>query len=219
MRKFSVTFAFAATLAFAAHALAEPAALDARIDALARSWDHVNYETQGAGKADQLAAIAGQADALAKQFPNRAEPLIWKGIALSTEAGAKGGIGALGLAKDAKSNLERAEKIDPNALNGSVYTTLGSLYYQVPGFPVGFGDKGKARAYLKKALAANPNGIDANYFYADFLFHEGEFAEAERAAQKAVAAAPRPGREIADRGRRAEAQSLLAQVRSKRARS
>ncbi|MBU1376383.1 MAG: hypothetical protein KKE02_14445 [Alphaproteobacteria bacterium] len=212
--------AFAAPLAFiGSQAFAEPAALDARIEALARSWDHVNYETQGAGKADQLAAIAAQADALSRQFPNRAEPLIWKGIALSTEAGAKGGIGALGLAKDAKSNLERAEKIDPNALSGSVYTTLGSLYYQVPGFPVGFGDKAKARAYLKKALVANPNGADPNYFYADFLFHEGEYAEAERSAQKALVAPSRPGRETADRGRRAEVQALLAQVRSKRARS
>lgn len=197
-------------------ALAQPAGLDGRIDALARSWDHVNYETKGPGKVTQLAAIAAQADALARQYPGRAEPLIWKGIALSTEAGAKGGMGALGLAKEAKANLERAEKIDPNALNGSIYTSLGSLYYQVPGFPVGFGDKDKARAYLKKALAANPNGVDSNYFYADFLFHEGQYAEAERALQKALAAPARPGREVADKGRHAEAAALLAQVRAKR---
>lgn len=197
-------------------ALAQPAGLDGRIDALARSWDHVNYETKGAAKVTQLAAIAAQAEALAKQFPGRAEPLIWKGIALSTEAGAKGGMGALGLAKEAKFNLEQAEKIDPHALNGSVYTSLGSLYYQVPGFPVGFGDKAKARAYLRKALAANPTGVDPNYFYGDFLFHEGQYAEAEQVLQKAMAAQARPGREIADRGRRAEAAALLAQVRAKR---
>ena len=215
MRKLSISLAALALLA--APALAQTPALDAKIDAMARSWDHVNYETQGPGKVAQLAAIAAQADALAKQFPNRAEPLIWEGIALSSEAGAKGGLGALGLAKEAKAHLERAEKLDPTALNGSVYTTLGSLYYQVPGFPVGFGDKEKARAYLKKALAANPNGADPNYFYADFMLHESQYAEAERAAQKALAAPPRPGREVADRGRRTEAQALLAQVRSKRA--
>ena len=214
MRKLSIPLVALALLA--GPALAQAPALDAKIDAIARSWDHTNYETQGPGKVAQLAAVAAQADALAKQFPNRAEPLIWEGIALSSEAGAKGGLGALGLAKDARAHLERAEKLDPNALNGSVYTTLGSLYYQVPGFPVGFGDKDKARAYLKKALAANPNGADPNYFYADFMVREGQYAEAERAAQKAIAAPPRPGREVADRGRRAEAQALLAQVRSKR---
>lgn len=214
MRK--TLIAFAALALMSGSALAQPPGLDGRIDALARTWDHVNYETQGPGKVTQLAAIAAQAEALARQYPGRAEPLIWKGIALSTEAGAKGGMGALGLAKEAKANLERAEKIDPNALNGSIYTSLGSLYYQVPGFPVGFGDKTKARTYLKKALAANPSGVDPNYFYADFMFREGQYAEAERALQKALAAPARPGREVADRGRHAEAAALLAQVRAKR---
>lgn len=214
MRK--TLIAFAALALMSGSALAQPAGLDGRIDALARTWDHVNYETQGPSKVTQLAAIAAQAEALARQYPGRAEPLIWKGIALSTEAGAKGGMGALGLAKEAKANLERAEKIDPNALNGSIYTSLGSLYYQVPGFPVGFGDKTKARTYLKKALAANPSGVDPNYFYADFMFREGQYAEAERALQKALAAPARPGREVADRGRHAEAAALLAQVRAKR---
>ncbi len=214
MRRLLTTLAIAGFIA--APALAEPAALDARIDAMARAWDHANYEVQGPAKVSQLAAIAAQAGALVKQYPTRAEPLIWKGIALSTEAGAKGGIGALGLAKDAKASLEKAEKIDATALNGSVYTSLGSLYYQVPGFPVGFGDKTKARAYLRKALAANPNGVDSNFFYADFLIHEGQYAEAERALQKALAAPARAGREIADRGRHAEAAALLAQVRGKK---
>lgn len=197
-------------------ALAQPAPLDARVETLARTWDHVNYETQGAAKASQAAALAAQADALAKQYPGRAEPLVWKAIALSTEAGAKGGLGALSLAKEARATLEQAEKINPNALgDGSVYTSLGSLYYQVPGFPVGFGDKDKARSYLKKALAANPNGIDPNFFYGDFLFHQGQYAEAEKALQKALAAPARPGREVSDRGRKAEAQALLAQARAK----
>ncbi|WP_293680856.1 tetratricopeptide repeat protein, partial [uncultured Phenylobacterium sp.] len=215
MRKSLIAFAIAASAISSTPAFAQPAGLDGRIDALARTWDHANYETQGQAKVSQLAAIVAQADALARQYPGRAEPLIWKGIALSTEAGAKGGMGALGLAKEAKANLEQAEKIDPKALNGSVYTSLGSLYYQVPGFPVGFGDKSKARAYLKRALAANPNGVDSNYFYADFMFHEGQYGEAERALQKALNAPARPGREVADRGRHAEAVALLAKVRAK----
>lgn len=197
-------------------AMAQPAALDSRVDALARSWDHVNYETQGPAKVAQAAALVDQADAVARQFPGRAEPLVWKAIALSTEAGAKGGMGALALVKDARATLEQAEKINPNALgDGSVYTSLGSLYYQVPGFPIGFGDKDKARAYLRKAVAANPAGLDANYFYGDFLFHQGQYAEAEKVLQKALAAPARPGREIADRGRRAEVNALLAKVHAK----
>jgi tetratricopeptide (TPR) repeat protein len=213
MRKLIVALA-AAGLASAAHAAD---AFDTRVEALARTWDHVNYEVPASARADQAAALVAQADAVAKQFPGRAEPLVWKAIALSTEAGAKGGLGALPLVKTAKVTLEDAEKLNPNALgDASVYTSLGSLYYQVPGFPVGFGDKGKARAYLKKAVAANPTGLDANYFMGDFLFQQGEYAAAEQALSKALAAPSRPGREVSDRGRHAEAQALLAKVRAKK---
>lgn len=213
----SAALAVSAGLLTAGAAFAQAGDLNARVEALAHGWDHVNYEVRGAAKADQAAALVAQADAVARQFPGRAEPLVWKAIALSTEAGAKGGLGGLSLAKEAKATLEQAEKLNPNALgDGSVYTSLGSLYYQVPGFPVGFGDKGKAQAYLKKALAQNPNGLDPNYFYGDFLFHQGQFAEAEKALQRALAAPARPGREVSDRGRRAEVSALLAQVRAKK---
>lgn len=219
MRMFNsltAALALSAGLAVAGGALAEAGDLNARVEALARTWDHVNYEVRGPAKVDQAAALAAQAEAVAHQFPGRAEPLVWKAVALSTEAGAKGGLGGLALAKQAKATLEQAEKINPNALgDGSVYTTLGSLYYQVPGFPVGFGDKAKAQAYLKKAVAQNPSGLDPNYFYGDFLFHQGQYAEAQKALQRALAAPPRPGREVSDRGRRAEAAALLAQVKGK----
>ena len=59
----------------------------------------------------------------------------------------------------------------------------------------------------------DPDGIDANYFYADFLRDQGDYAAAAAALEKALAAPPRPGREVADRGRREEAQALLTQVR------
>lgn len=190
--------------------------MDAGIDQLQRSWAHINYEVKSKpAQAAEFDKLAARAAALSKQFPNRAEPLVWQAIILSTEAGAKGGMGALPLVKEAKALLERAERINPGALNGSVYTTLGSLYYQVPGFPVGFGDKAKARSYLKKAVAANPNGIDPNYFYGDFLLKQGEYADAVKVLERAAAAPGRPGRELADRGRRAEVAAALAEARRK----
>ena len=65
-------------------------------------------------------------------------------------------------------------------LNGSVYTSLGSLYYQVPGWPIGFGSDKKAESYLKKALAVNPDGMDPNYFYGDFMLQEKKNYSEER---------------------------------------
>jgi tetratricopeptide (TPR) repeat protein len=192
-------------------------ALDTRLDGLAHAWAHANYEITDKGAQGEAAAqVAADADALAKQNPGRAEPVVWEAIAKATQAGAKGGLGGLALAKESRSLLERAERINPAALgDGSVYTSLGSLYAQVPGFPIGFGDPGKARGYLQKALAANPNGVDSNFFYGDFLMRQNDYAGASKALQKAIAAPARPGREVADKGRKAQAAALLSQAQAK----
>lgn len=194
-------------------------AMDAKIAELQAGWAHVKYEVKGEDA--QLAgmeSLASQAGGVTAAYPGQAEPLVWEAIILSSEAGIKGGIGALSLVKEAKAKLETAEQIDPTALDGSVNTSLGSLYYQVPGFPLGFGSDRKAKAYLEKALAQNPDGIDPNYFYGDFLFRQGEYAKARDVLNHALAAAPRPGREVADTGRREEINAVLAQLESKIAR-
>ncbi|MCK7524276.1 MAG: hypothetical protein MZV64_44900 [Ignavibacteriales bacterium] len=51
-----------------------------------------------------------------------------------------------------------------------------------------------------KALELNPNGIDPNYFYAEFLYEEGKYARRCKYLDKAAKAAPRPGRESAGQG-------------------
>lgn len=205
-------------LAGSALASADPA-MDAKIAELQAGWAHVKYEVKGEDA--QLAGMEGlanQAKDVTTAYPGKAEPLIWEAIILSSEAGIKGGIGALSLVKEAKAKLDTAEQIDPTALDGSVNTSLGSLYYQVPGFPIGFGSDKKAKAYLEKALAQNPDGIDPNYFYGDFLFRQGDHAKAREFLNHALAAAPRPGREIADAGRRDEVKAVLAQIETKMAR-
>lgn len=216
MKTLPLALAFALLMGSATAASADPA-LDGRLDGLARSWAHANFEVRdNSARAAEAARVAAEAGGVARQYPGRAEPLVWEAIATATEAGAKGGLGGLALAKSARDLLERAEKINPAALgDGSVYSSLGSLYAQVPCFPIGFGDPGRARAYLQKALAANPNGVDPNFFYGDFLMRQGDYVGAVRALEHALSAPPRPGREVADRGRRAEAAPLLAKARQK----
>jgi tetratricopeptide (TPR) repeat protein len=200
----------------AAGAAAPDPAFDAELLSIQQAWAKANYETTaGDARKEAFDALEKRAEAFTKQHPGRAEALIWEGIIESSYAGAKGGLGALGLAKEARSNLEAALKIDPTALNGSAYTSLGTLYYRVPGFPVGFGDHDKARKLLKEALKINPNGIDPNYFYADFLVKEGEYAAALPYLEKAARAPARPGREVADKGRRAEIDALMATAKAK----
>lgn len=177
-------------------------------------WADINYQTPKAQREAAFEKLAAEADAAVKAEPKAPELLIWRGIILSTWAGAKGGMGALGLAKQAKASLEEAMAIDPRALQGSAYTSLGSLYYQVPGWPIGFGDDKRAESMLLKALEINPDGIDPNYFYGDYLFREKRYAKARAALQHALAAPDRPGRAVADKGRREEVRTLLAKVQA-----
>ena len=176
-------------------------------------WAEVTYRVPKAQREAAFETLAKQAADARKAEPRSAEALIWEGIVLSSYAGARGGLGALGLVKDARADFEQAIKLDPKALDGAAYTSLGALYYQVPGWPIGFGDDKKARELLKKGLQVDPDGIDANYFYADFLRDQGDYAAAAAALEKVLAAPARPGREVADRGRREEAQAMLGQVR------
>lgn len=177
-------------------------------------WAEINYQVPAAQREAEFAKLAAEADTLVRSNPQDAEFYIWRGIILSTYAGAKGGLGALELVKQSKASLERALALDPKALHGSAYTSLGALYYQVPGWPIGFGDDEQAEKLLKQALQLNPNGIDPNYFYGDFLFRQKRYSEAKLALEKAQAATARPGREVADRGRQAEIAALLAKVQA-----
>lgn len=178
-------------------------------------WARANYDTPENQQEKAFEALVAEAQKLADLNPDSAEAKVWLGIVLSTDAGVTGGLGALGKVKEARRQLEAAEKINPDALNGSIYTSLGSLYYQVPGWPIGFGDDEKAERYLKKALAINPDGIDPNYFYGDFMLEEGNYQQAIKYLEKAAAAPPRPGRPLADKGRQAEVQQKLQQAREK----
>lgn len=209
-----LSLALAAALSLAAAAVAIAGDPSPQVTAVRDRWAEVNYNTPKKQREAAFDALAKQAAAARAAQPRDAAALIWEGIVLSSYAGERGGLGAMGLAKQAKADFEQAIKLDPNALDGSAYTSLGVLYYQVPGWPIGFGDDDKARELLRKGLQVNPNGIDANYFYGDFLQDQGDWKGAAAALEKALAAPARPGREVADQGRRKEATALLAKVRT-----
>jgi tetratricopeptide (TPR) repeat protein len=185
------------------------------ISTLQKRWAEVNYQMEGEAQSEAFASLATEADAVVSRHPDNAAPLIWRGIIKSTYAGAKGGLGALSLAKSSKADLEAALAIDPQALHGSAYTSLGTLYCHVPGWPIGFGDDKKAEKLLLKALAINPDGIDSNYFYADYLIGKKRYQDARTYLLKAKKAAPRINRPLADAGRQKEISQALAVIEQK----
>ncbi len=206
-----------AGLAFLLAILTGPVALAATPEELIRplqeQWAEIKYRQPEKQQAESYRTLAVQARKIAESNPKTPEVMIWEGIVLSSEAGAKGGLGALSLAKEARQLLDEALKLNDKALSGSAYTSLATLYAKVPGWPVGFGDKERAEEYFKKALAINPDGIDPNFFYGEYLSDRGRSAEAIVLLEKALKAPPRPGRELADSGRRQEVQTLLGKLR------
>ena len=191
---------------------ASAAGLSEDIASLQHEWARIKYQTSENLQEAQFEALAKTAETITARYPNRAEPLIWEGIILSTWGGAKGGLGALSLVKQSRDRLEKALAINPMALDGSAYTSLGTLYFKVPGWPIGFGDDEKAEEMLTKALGINPDGIDPNFFYGEFLLEEERYQESIRALNQALQAAPRPERKVADAGRKSEIQMLLAEA-------
>lgn len=201
---FSLFFLAAISLPIA-QVRAETTASPVSVADITAAWDYAHFEVRE--QEAQITALEGvieSAESLIDAEPTNAQAMVLEAMALSYEASIIGGTSALSKVKKARKLLLDAEKITPDALgDGSVYVTLGTLYHQVPGFPIGFGDKKKAREYLTKAIERNPTGIDTNYFMATFLYEEKEYQDAEHYLAIASSAPDREDRKIADAGRRA----------------
>lgn len=211
----SILIRTAATIAAALFSSTLAAApVDDAVAQLQREWEIIRYQAPAKQQAEKFEALTAKAHKVVETYPDRAEPLVWEGIIVSTLAGAKGGLAALSLAKEAKALYEQALKIKPEALDGSAYNSLAVLYYKVPGWPLGFGDKAKAKELLDQALVLSPKGIDPNYFTGEYLVETGKPADAIPYLERALAAPPRPGREVADAGRKEEARALLQKIRA-----
>lgn len=183
---------------------------DSTLFSLMQRWGNVEYQMQGDAQLKAFEDLADEADALARSQPDDPHVLTAQGVVLASFAKAKGGLGALDLAKRARAALEKAISLDPQGENGSAYVTLGALYQHAPGWPIAFGDSDKARELLHKAVSIRPDGIDTNFYYAQFLEEQGEDAEALTYAKRAVDGQSRAGRP-SDEALRQEAERWLAE--------
>jgi tetratricopeptide (TPR) repeat protein len=194
----------------------DTADLKAAIRHLQTRWEDIKFNVaEGPKQTELMNALGAEADAAAEKFPGRVEALIWDGIITSERASMASAFSALSLAKHARDLLEQAYKIDPVALDAGAPTSLGVLYYRVPGFPIGFGDNKKARRLLEIAVRAAPNGLDAWYFYGDFLYQQSEYDKAAAAFHHALSIPVHSDRPAWDRNRRLVIQELLEKIASR----
>ncbi|AOS95878.1 hypothetical protein AUP74_00407 [Microbulbifer aggregans] len=185
------------------------------VQELQHAWAQIKYRTPEKEQAEKFQQLSERARSATSEFSHSAPVWVWSGIIRASYAGAKGGLGALSAVKEAKADLEHAIAIDGSVLDGAAFTSLGSLYYQVPGWPIGFGDDKKAEEYLRKGLALGEDDIDANYFYADYLFQSKDYARALQYVQRAENAPRDMARPVASEGRLGEIKSLKAKIEGK----
>jgi tetratricopeptide (TPR) repeat protein len=191
--------------------------LSPEVRRLQTKWEAIKFGVpEGDDQTNQMNALGEDADAVAAHFPDMPEALIWDGIITSERASMASTFYALGFAKRARDILEQAYKLDPARLDAGATTSLGVLYYRVPGFPIGFGDKAKARQLLEQATRLAPNGLDAWYFYGDFLYTQNELSKADEALRRALKIPQHPDRPLWDKNRRLVIEELLAKIEAKK---
>jgi len=191
-------------------------AQDTDLLTLQQAWAKTTYQTQDqATQLKELKKLTEQLQSQVDANPDDARFLTWLAITQASTAKAKGGLGALDYAEAARDNFERAIALDEAVLDGSALTSLAALYHKVPGWPVSFGDDDEAESLFKRALELNPQGIDPNFFYAEFLYDDGDYQQARQYLEKARQAAPRPDRPLADEGRHKAIDELMKKVSKK----
>ena len=211
MNRYSCALAALALVAGVGSAAATESTFTADLAAIEHEFDVANFEAKDeTTRAGAFEALVQHAADLSKKYPDRVEAVAWEGIVLSTYAGEVGAMSAMKYAKAARAALLKAESMDPEALNGGLYASLGALYSKVPGGLIGFGDDELAAEYFTKALQVDPNNIDSNFFYGEFLVDQGDYAEAITVLDRALKAPTIEARPAFDSGRRAEIRELLA---------
>jgi len=176
------------------------------------AWAYIKYQLPKNQRKGAFRKLYARAKQIRATHPGAIKPLLWEGIILTEYAAERGGLRALKMIEQSRKLFEKVLEINPYVSHGAAYTQLGSLYFEVPGWPFGFGDRDKARDLLKKGLSISPDGLDANYFMGKFLLRQKQYREAAHHFQRALAAPSRPGRVIADTGRKSDARRMLEET-------
>jgi tetratricopeptide (TPR) repeat protein len=190
--------------------------LTSSVQAIESEWASIYYTLPKSNQESAYDALLKKATKLTEQYPNSSELLFWQAVILATNAELQDGFTALNAIHKSRDLLLQSIKMNPQTANGSAYVTLGTLYYMAPKWPIAFGDTEKAEQMFQAALKINPNGIDANYFYGDFLQANSHPREAEIYFEKALLAPTRNEQAFADNKLKDEVKLALANTKNRK---
>jgi tetratricopeptide (TPR) repeat protein len=186
--------------------------LDASLSNIEDRWASVAFDTNEKEKRRNLTKLLDEVRGLHASYPDRPEAAAWHGIVAQSYMDIRA---SMSIAKEARDALLAAESIDPLVLDGQVYAHLGALYSRTRSGFGGFGNSTRAIGYLWKAIPVDPQGIDANYLYAELLYKEKNYVAARDALIRAAEAPVRPEHSKVDSARKVEVRDMLAAVEQK----
>jgi plasmid stability protein len=214
-----LSFVMAIVMSAAVSDKARAQTIDETLLDIERRWAHAVYQAAGRERSDALAALLEDVRIFAARHENSAEAVAWHGIIARECIKTRRNGRSASLRREAHNALVKAESLDPLVLDGLVYANLGALYAQTPSGFGGFGSKVRGIGYMWRAIVVDPDGLDANYLYAELLVDENKLAEARDILVKASKTPARPDHLQSDQGRRQQILSLLEKVESRMGKS
>ena len=179
-------------------------------------WAVIYYNTPKQKQEPSYRRLLDKTANLSRQHPKNAELMILEAMVKASNADHQDAVSALEAIHEARDLLLKAIEINPKAMKGSAYVILGTLYYMAPMWPIGFGDDAAAQKMLETALQINPDGIDSNYFYGDFLLTHNKLDEAETYFKRAISVPTRPEQLHADIQLKEEATRALKNTQERK---
>jgi tetratricopeptide (TPR) repeat protein len=110
--------------------------------------------------------------------PQSAPANFWRAAAIGKQGLDIGISKALKNAHPMKDNLEIVLKNDERYENAGAHRAMGRLYFELPGWPISFGDNKIALKHLQKAVELAPTSIANHIYLAQVLVKLGQKSEA-----------------------------------------
>ncbi len=147
---------------------------------LQQGFDNLKFgDIKESSRKNEVIKLNNKADELLAKYPDSAEIKIWSGIIKAYKAEVLNSYKSLGLINDSRDILEESIKLDSKAIKSSGLVALGTLYYKTLPRPFSFKSNKKAEDLLRQALKQNPENVEANYFYSEFLIKNDRLDEAK----------------------------------------
>ena len=189
--------------------------MDDAVTELQRDWEVIRYQTPAAEREKRFEALVAKAHKVSEQLrrPHRAAGVGRHHRQLAGPARRAAWARSAWPSRPRRCT-SRPCRSTPRALDGSAYNSLGVLYYKVPGWPLGFGDKAKAASCCRRRWRSTRRASTPTSSTPSTWSRPTTQTEAVTYLERALQAPPRPGRQIADTGRREEVRALLAKVKA-----